>query len=304
MINQGKKEHISCEVIRTLKSRFDSFPEDSNNNRNAPFHESFLNAFSKKLKGNIKDTPYLISLSSWLHGLNTTLGQSFFENVAHILSGGNKKEFTKKKKSSLDITTLQQNEISKIITNLKSKSRTPNVNNENKIIFKINKSQVTEAMDFTADNYLENDKFIEAIELKSVKPNSGEMRGEKQKILIAKAALKKKHPSKDILFFIGFPFDPTSPTPTGMDKRRFMNSIIEFNKFFSHDEVLVGDELWNRLSGDKNTMQQILNIINKIATPDFINNYNFLKNPINRATYRQRYESLLEEWNLTNESVI
>jgi len=304
MLNQEKKELIAREVIRTLKSRFDSFPEDSKNNRNAPFHESFLNAFSDKLKGNIKDAPYLISLSSWLHGLNTTLGQSFFESVAHILSGGDKKEFTKKKKSSLYISTSQQNEISKIITNLKSKSCTPNVNDENKIIFKIDKSKVTEAMDFTADNYLENDKVIEAIELKSVKPNSGEMRGEKQKILIAKAALKKRHPSKNILFFIGFPFDPTSPTPTNSDKKRFMDSIIEFNKFFSPDEVLVGDELWDRLSGDKNTMQQILDIINKIATPHFINNYNFLKNSINRATYQQRYESLLKEWNLTNNSSI
>ena len=304
MLNQEKKELIAREVIRTLKSRFDSFPEDSKNNRNAPFHESFLNAFSDKLKGNIKDAPYLISLSSWLHGLNTTLGQSFFESVAHILSGGDKKEFTKKKKSSLYISTSQQNEISKIITNLKSKSCAPNVNDENKIIFKIDKSKVTEAMDFTADNYLENHKVIEAIELKSVKPNSGEMRGEKQKILIAKAALKKRHPSKNILFFIGFPFDPTSPTPTNSDKKRFMDSIIEFNKFFSPDEVLVGDELWDRLSGDKNTMQQILDIINKIATPHFINNYNFLKNSINRATYQQRYESLLKEWNLTNNSSI
>src|SRR3989338_5600644 len=226
MISSEKKELIACEVIRTLKSRFESFPDDSKNNRNAPFHEAFLNAFSNKLKGNIKDAPYLISLSSWLHGLNTTLGQSFFESVAHILSGGDKKEFTKKKKSSLYISTSQQNEISKIITNLKSKSCAPNVNDENKIIFKIDKSKVTEAMDFTADNY------------------------------------------------------------------------------FSPDEVLVGDELWDRLSGDKNTMQQILDIINKIATPHFINNYNFLKNSINRATYQQRYESLLKEWNLTNNSSI
>ena len=30
------------------------------------------------------------------------------------------------------------------------------------------------------------------------------MRGEKQKILIAKATLKKRNLSKDILFFIGF----------------------------------------------------------------------------------------------------
>ena len=304
MISQQKKELIACEVIKTLKSRFDSFPEDSKNNRNAPFHEAFLNAFSNKLRGNIRDAPYLISLSSWLHGLNTTLGQSFFENIAHILSGGVKKEFTKKKKSSLSITNSQQNEISKIITNLKNKSSFPNVNDENEAIFKIDKMQLTPAMDFTADNYTEGDNFIEAIELKSVKPNSGEMRGEKQKILIAKAALKKRYPSKEICFFIGFPFDPTSPTQTGVDKKRFMDSIIEFTKFFSPNEVLTGDELWDRLSGDKQTTQQILDIINKIATPNFIENYDFLKNVQNRKKDSQHYAAILKEWNISSTDFI
>ena len=304
MINQEKKELIACEVIKTLKSRFDSFPENSNSNRNAPFHESFINAFSNKLKGNIKDIPYLISLSSWLHGLNTTLGQSFFENVAHILSEGTKKEFTKKKQNSLNISLSQQNKIYEIITNLKNKSTTPNVNEENKIVFSIDKSKSIEATDFTADNYLETDNSIEAIELKSVKPNSGEMKGEKQKILIAKAALKRKNPSKDISFFIGFPFDPTSSTSTGTDKKRFMNSVIEFNKFFSPDEVLIGDELWDRLSGDKNTTQQILDIINKIATPDFIKNYNLINNPKSKDANKKEYDYILKEWNINEDSHI
>ncbi|MDD5191851.1 MAG: TdeIII family type II restriction endonuclease [Candidatus Nanoarchaeia archaeon] len=300
MISANKKERIAYEVIKTLKSRFESFPEDSKNNRNAPFHEAFLNAFSNKLEGNIKDAPYLISLSSWLHGLNTTLGQSFFENIAHILSGGIKKEFTKKKRSSLCITTIQQSEIASIITSLKSQSRKPNLVGENKLIFQLDKSTIVEAMDFTADNYIETDTIIEAIELKSVKPNSGEMRGEKQKILIAKAALKKKYPSKDIKFYIGFPFDPTSSTLAGTDKNRFMSSIIEFNKFFSSDEVLIGDELWDQLSGDEKTMQQILDIINKIATKDFIDNFNFLKNPENQKSNPKKYDKLIKEWNLSS----
>ncbi len=304
MLTEEKKERIALEVIRTLKTRFETFPEDSKNNRNAPFHEAFLNAFSNKLKGNVKDTTYLISLSSWLHGLNTTLGQSFFENIAHILSGGVKEEFTKKKKSSLSITTTQQSKIASIITNLKSLSKKPNLTEENIEIFQGDKSALTEAMDFTADNYIETDKFIEAIELKSVKPNSGEMRGEKQKILIAKAALKKKYPSKEIRFFIGFPFDPTSSTPTGNNKNRFMGSVIEFNKFFCPEEVLIGDELWNRLSGEKNTMQQILDIINKIATTDFVENLMFLENPKNKKSNPGRYQEILKQWNLSDNSRI
>ena len=44
------KEKISIEVIKTLVSRFENFPEDSSDNRNAPFHEAFLNAFSDRLE--------------------------------------------------------------------------------------------------------------------------------------------------------------------------------------------------------------------------------------------------------------
>lgn len=70
-------------------------------------------------------------------------------------------------------------------------------------------------------------------------------------------------PEKDIKFYVGFPFDPTSPTPTGYDKDRFFNYLVEFKKFFSHDEVLIGGELWDHLSGQPNTMEEILEIIRK-----------------------------------------
>ena len=97
--------------------------------------------------------------------------------------------------------------------------------------------------------------------MKSVRPNSGEGRGEKQKILYAKAALQRLHPDKEIKYYVGFPFDPTSPTPTGYDKARFMNHLIEFKKFFSPSEVLIAGELWDHLSGEVNTMEQLLEIV-------------------------------------------
>ncbi len=113
-MTNNKTQLIALEVIRVLKTRFDNFPEDSQENRNAPFHEAFLNAFKDKIEKYVDNVPYFISLSSWLHGLNTTLGQSFFENVAHILSDGEKRTFKKCK-----ITEKQQNTILEIITDLK-----------------------------------------------------------------------------------------------------------------------------------------------------------------------------------------
>ena len=92
-----KKEQIAHSVIKVLHSRFNLFPSEEGENRNAPFHIAFLQAFQHQLEGRVRDIPDFISLSSWMHGLNTSLGQSFFESVAHILCDGEKREFKSKR---------------------------------------------------------------------------------------------------------------------------------------------------------------------------------------------------------------
>ena len=134
-MNDLKKEKIAIETIKVLRSRFESFPEDSSNNRNAPFHEAFIGAFRDKFEENqITDISYLVSLSSWLHGLSTTLGQNFFENTAFILSDGYKKGFTEKENNRLQITQGQKNAVDEIFTDLKNSNNSPNLNEENEII--------------------------------------------------------------------------------------------------------------------------------------------------------------------------
>ncbi len=65
-LSAQQKEKISIEVIKTLITRFESFPKDASSNRNAPFHDAFLKAFSDKLLGKVSDTSFFITLSSWL----------------------------------------------------------------------------------------------------------------------------------------------------------------------------------------------------------------------------------------------
>ncbi len=296
-LSQDKKELISLEVIKTLYSRFQNFPENSENNRNAPFHKAFLNAFYYKFKDKVSDLSFFISLSSWLHGLNTTLGQSFFEEVAHILSDGQKKGFTKADGTVLKITKKQKNNIADIITDLKNGNQKPDIKRENNLIF-INEGEETEANNFTADVFMEDDEKIICVELKSVKPNAGEMRSEKQKILEAKAALYYSFPGKKVEFYIGFPFDPTSKNETTFNKARFLSQIIDGTKYYDFSEVLVASELWDFLSSEKNTMQQILNIINSIAKPEFKNNYNKLINPHTNHKVKQE---ILFGWNIFSE---
>ena len=50
MIANEQKELIAIEVIRTLHSQFEKFPDEETVNRNAPFHELFLKTFSEKFK--------------------------------------------------------------------------------------------------------------------------------------------------------------------------------------------------------------------------------------------------------------
>lgn len=301
-ISNDKIEKISYEVIKILYKKFDDFPIDTSTNRNAPFHTAFLNAFSDKLGEKVADIPFFISLSSWLQGLNTTLGQTFFEKTAHILSDGEKREYTSRKLGNLKINQTQKNIINTIVTDLSSSNRSPNSEEEEKLLLQTDGSLEVNAIDFSADVFIEDADQIIAIELKSVRPNSGEMRGEKHKILEAKAALQKKFPNKKIFFFLGFPFDPTqSENPTGYDKNRFIKSNINLDKFFAKDEFLLADELWDRLSSQSSTMTKLLGIINQVATPSFLNDFRFLNKPENKFTDKAKYKKILNCWNLFSE---
>jgi hypothetical protein len=302
-LTNEQKEKISLEVIKTLVSRFENFPEDSSNNRNAPFHEAFLKAFADKLDGKVSDIPTFISLASWQHGLNTTLGQTFFEKVAHILCNGEKREYTSKKLGNLPITKTQQETITQIINDLSTSSKLPNLEYETEKLLQKDNSEQVKAEDFAADVFFEDVDKIVAIELKTVQPNSGGMKGEKQKILEGKAALFHLFPNKEIHFFFGFPFDPTvnpaNENVTSYNKTRFLHSIVNANKFVAQNEVLVASELWDFLSGEENTMEEILAIINTIATTGFLSKFHLLQDNTKRNS--QEYTNQLREWNLLSE---
>lgn len=292
-MNDFKKELIALEVIRTLKSRFDNFPEDASDNRNAPFHEAFLNAFKIRIEKHVTDIPIFVSLASWMHGLNTSLGLSFFENVAHILSDGIKRKFVDQL-----ITAEQQSVISNIISGLKNHTREPNLIKENEEIFLKYGEPTVYATNFTADVYYEEDNTLTLIELKTVKPNSDIFKEQKNKFLNAKAALFKKFPQKELKFYLGFPFDPLNDTNVGYDKDRFFNYSIDFKKYFDKQEVLLADELWDFLSQEKDTMPGILEIINSIAKPDFMEKFNFINDPKNFEINSEKFKAILSQWYL------
>ncbi len=295
MFSKITKEEIALTVIKVLFSSFSYFPENKEENKFSPFYKSFLNAAEER---SIQNTPYSLQLAD----LSASLGAPFFERVAHILSGGEKKAFTKKKKTLLEITRKQQEVISDIMSKLKKGDIPPSSSNEQHILKNASlQGDKIEADDITIDVFWDDGKKIVAIELKTVKPNSGIMRDEKRQILETRSAFSLKYPNKEIDFYIGFPFDPYSPSPTESNKDNFLKMIVGGEKYFALDEVLLANELWAFLSGEETAMQQILDIINVIATPEFMKNYFFLKNKTNRKNNENEYKSYLRNWFLFSE---
>lgn len=289
---------IAIEVIRTIHLQFDKFPEEETINRNAPFHESFLKAFSEKFEGRVKSIPDFISLASWMHGLNTSLGQSFLEKTAHILSYGVKRPFTKKETTNLKISREQKSFVNKILTDLSNGNRNPNVVDEDNEYISLSNSLEVEATDFTADVFIENKEQVICIELKTVRPNKGTSKSEKEKVLEANFALKNKYPDKKIKYYLGFPFDPLDETATGYNKQRYMDYNINFRKFFAEEEFLLSAELWDYLSNTTETMQTILEIITKIASPKFFDIFKFLNDSKNLVFNSEEYARYSNHWNL------
>ncbi len=309
VLSKEKKEKIAILIINLLLDYHKKFPSEDSINRNVPFHKAFLNSFSDK----IENIPSFLNLSSWLQGLNTALGQSFFEKVAHILCNGTKKQFTFKEEEEKDnkefvqITENQRKSINEIMINY-TNSNMPDLKVENKALFKEDGSKYIQERDFITDVFIEKEDKIIAIELKSVKPNSGEMRSEKEKMLIGKAALFNKYKDKQIYFYLGFPFDSTSDdkNPTKYDKERFLKTLVKATDYLDPTEILLSSELWDFLSNKKNTMENIIEIITAIATNDFEKNYDNLLESIKQKnkknqTKNDELKKLLKKWYITSD---
>ena len=81
----------------------------------------------------------------------------------------------------------------------------------------------------------------------------------------------------------------------------FLNSIIDGNKYFALDEILLANELWDLLSGSNDTMESILKIINKIATKEFLKRFNFISESNNRKKEPHTYRNFLKDWFMFSE---
>lgn len=287
------KERIACLIIEMLFKRYNEISHLFSSDKVTVFQNAFLKNFIE-LDNNDNIKQKKNSLESIL--FNNIVGQSFFERTAQILCDGEKRRF-----KNLFINDAQQTSVNEIISSLKNNSSKPNLKLENELIFSELGKASNSIPNFDADVYYEDENDIVVIEIKTVKPNSGIFKVEKEKILLAKAALKNIHPGKNVYYYLAFPFDPLNENKCGYDKERFFNYSIDFKKFFDGAEVLLADEFWDFLSGEKETMQEILRVINSISMPDFMSNFNLINDSNNTISDSKKYTKLLKEWFLSRE---
>ena len=70
-------------------------------------------------------------------------------------------------------------------------------------------------------------------------------------------------------------------------------------KYFDPNETLVASELWDLLSGHTETMEEILQIINTIATTEFLEKFQFINDKSNIKD--DKYIEIMTEWNMSSE---
>ncbi|MCX6811592.1 MAG: TdeIII family type II restriction endonuclease [Candidatus Berkelbacteria bacterium] len=141
-----------------------------------PFHERL---FSKK---RIRET-------SFFHSCSTTLGVTLFQNIAYLISKGNRKfkNAEKQFKVSGEFSNKAKTLIEDIIYDLgrkkkDTKKRNPDIEKEIKAILKVSRGGKESTQ--IADLFLTDDKNEEIyIEIKTTKPNKGEVEKAKRTLL-------------------------------------------------------------------------------------------------------------------------
>ena len=82
------------------------------------------------------------------------------------------------------------------------------------------------------------------------------------------------------------------------DKQRFLQYLVEAEKFVAHEDFLIADELWSFLAGSDGAMQEILDIINAIATPEFMDKFEQIQDVNTDVEIRRE---IFNEWHLYSE---
>ncbi|MEK6913796.1 MAG: TdeIII family type II restriction endonuclease [Nanoarchaeota archaeon] len=216
----------------------------------------------KKLKDYARETssmPFLAKLMqdnekvasySFIQSLLTTLGMSIYEEVARIIAEPN----FDIAKTGYDVEGEISNEeneiISKILQEIKNKTRKANKEQEIKEILQC-KSRTGRKIKVRADIYLKKGNEEYYIEIKTAKPNIDVFAKSKEKLLQWVALRNKK-----VNTVLAIPYNPYFPEPYS---RFTMQGYLD-----EKEELYVADKFWEFLGG-KGTYKEVLEIFDEVG---------------------------------------
>ncbi len=223
-----------------LRNKFKNYQPESSH---MPFHARLLG----------KDR---LALYNFIHSLNTNFGTTIFEPVACSL-GKHKYKVDKQVTAGNIITKKAQRVIQDIMDNLESGNAYPNKNDEIKKIMEVAFDGDTSHIKPTkVDLFLQKDKNVYLIDIKTAKPNKSNFRDMKRTLLTWVAAYAYKNPDVNINSLIAIPYNPYAPKPYN---RWTMAGMIDLK-----EELKVAEDFWDFIGGE-NSYNILLNAFEEVG---------------------------------------
>ncbi|ASQ31305.1 type II restriction endonuclease, TdeIII family [Campylobacter avium LMG 24591] len=221
------KEKIKARLSSALRQKFTNYKPES---AFMPFHTRLLG----------KDR---MALYSFIQSLNTNFGTSIFEPVAEELALQNFDVVKRQVEAGSIITKEAQRVIQDIMDSLESGNSKPCKADEMQKILAVAKSgEVSEIKPTKVDLFLQKDKNVYLIDIKTAKPNKGGFKEFKRTLLTWVASFAHNNPNIDIHALIAIPYNPYEPKPY---QRWTMAGMLDLDS-----ELKVASEFWDFLGGN------------------------------------------------------
>ncbi len=205
-----------------------------------PFHKALLD-------------DEIIKLSSFERSFSTSFGQKYVEEISKILALASGAEAQRQHETMVSIYQGANDEIEKVIDNLKSNRAKPDWKSELGYIQAHNKGR-TIVKKTISDLWMKRDSVEHFFSIKTVKPNLDQTRIAKQDMLL----LKAHDPTYRTYFALYY-------NPTGHKQNEY--AISTPNKYFNMKTdqcVLIGKDYWDFVGGE-GTYESLLELFDEVG---------------------------------------
>ena len=238
------KDRIENAIENAMRGKMDNYNPESDHK---PFHTRLIG----------RDR---MALFSFIQSLNTTFGTTIFEKVAEQIAIGNFDHVELQKKMSGEFSSDAQSKVTEIMNDLRSGKSTPAHKRELEEIrrFCTSGTQIQTKLP-NADVFLVKGGRLFLIDIKTVKPNSGEFEKYKQFMLEWICSTLYEEPGADVRTIIAMPYNPYYPDPY---KRWTMRGMLEIE---NQSQLMVDDEFWNFLAGGDDVYEDLLDCFKNVG---------------------------------------